>query len=308
LSAEEIYARLLQRRSSGGAAPNQDPQQTNAGGGVAGASQETQGGGTPNPKAGSPAQSVSNQAGPGKGNAPDPRSTQSGGFGEVWDATDEQGHPASPAEKRRKQHEWSIAAEQALRSAKACGHEPAGVERPLSESCQSQQDWRAILRDFVAATTPSDYRWTPPNRRYIASGLYLPSVERRGLGEIVIAVDTSGSIGKPELEQFAGEISAISEEAKPEAIHVVYCDAAVQSAQQFGPSEPVRLEPKGGGGTDFRPAFEWVAENDIAPVCFIYLTDLCCDSYPGAPEYPVLWVTDSRRTAPVGETLRISPE
>ena len=158
----------------------------------------------------------------------------------------------------------------------------------------------------MAATIPCDYRWTPPNRRCIASGLYLPSVERRGLGEIVIAVDTSGSIGKIELEQFSGEISAISEEAQPESVHVVYCDAAVQSTQEFGPSEPVRVEPRGGGGTDFRPAFDWVSENNIAPVCFIYLTDLCCHSYPEAPEYPVLWVTDSRRTAPFGETLRIN--
>jgi hypothetical protein len=76
----------------------------------------------------------------------------------------------------------------------ARGHEPGGIERPVSESRQSQQDWRTILRDFVAATAPSDYRRTPPNRRYIGSGLYLPSVERRGLGEIVIAVDTSGTI------------------------------------------------------------------------------------------------------------------
>ena len=141
-----------------------------------------------------------------------------------------------------------------------------------------------------------------------SKALYLPSVERQGVGEIVIAVDTSGSIGRHELEQFAGEISAISEEAQPEAIHVVYCDAAVQSTQQFGPSEPVRLEPRGGGGTDFCPPFKWVAENNVAPICFIYLTDLCCHLYPEAPEYPVLWVTDSRRTAPFGETLRIGLE
>jgi predicted metal-dependent peptidase len=160
----------------------------------------------------------------------------------------------------------------------------------------------------MAATAPSDYRWTPPNRRYVASGLYLPSVERRGLGEIVIAVDTSGSIGKLELEQFAGEVNAISEEAQPEAIHVVYCDAAVQSSQEFTASEPVRLEPKGGGGTDFRPVFNWVDKNAIATVCLIYLTDLCCESFPETPEYPVLWVTESRRMAPFGETLRICPE
>jgi len=309
LSAEEIYDRLLQRRGEGPKAPpGQAPQPTNAGGGMTNSPQETQGAPPPNAKPDSSQQSVPDQSGPTTGEAGGAASTRSGGFGEVWDATDEHGDTASPAEKRRQEHEWSIAAEQALRSAKSCGHEPANVDRPLSESRQSQQDWRAILRDFVAAKMPSDYRWTPPNRRYIASGLYLPSVERRGLGEIVIAVDTSGSIGKRELEQFAGEVSAISEEAQPEAIHVVYCDAAVQSTQQFGPSEPVQLEPQGGGGTDFQPAFEWVAQNQIPAVCLFYLTDLCCHSYPEVPEYPVLWVTDSRRTAPFGETIRISPE
>jgi predicted metal-dependent peptidase len=186
-------------------------------------------------------------------------------------------------------------------------HAPVGATRiaTLVENRQSQQDWRAILRDFVAATAPSDYHWTPPNRRYIAYGLYLPSVERQGVGEIAIAVDTSGSIGRLELERFAGEISAISDEVQPEALHVVYCDAALQSVQHFGPSEAVRLEPKGGGGTDFRPLFDWVRETGIAPACLVYLTDLCCDSFPEVPEYPVLWVTDSRRIAPFGETIRI---
>jgi predicted metal-dependent peptidase len=212
----------------------------------------------------------------------------------------------SEGEKSRQKHEWSIAADQALRAAKACGYEPANLDWPLAESRQSKQDWRMILRDFIAARTPADYRWNPPNRRYVASGLYLPSVERTGLGTIVIGVDTSGSIGKEELEQFAGEISAISEEVQPEGIHVVYCDAAVQSVQEFGPSESVRLEPKGGGGTDFCPVFQWVEENQIAAVCLIYLTDLCCTSYPHPPDYPVLWATDTRRTAPFGETVQIS--
>jgi predicted metal-dependent peptidase len=306
LSAEEIYARLLRKRADGGARSNKGQQKATPGGGTANDPQAAPGTRSSDPNSGTPRQSPSQQERMGEPTAHPV--ARPGGFGEVVDATDEHGQTASPAEQRRQEHEWSIAAEQALRSAKTCGHDPLGVERPLTESRQSQQDWRAILRDFVAATAPCDYRWTPPNRRYIASGLYLPSAERRGLGEMVIAVDTSGSIGKLELEQFAGEISAISEEAQPEAIHVVYCDAAVQSAQEFGPSELVRLEPKGGGGTDFRPAFEWVTENDVAPVCLIYLTDLCCDSFPETPEYPVLWVTDSRRTAPFGETVRIALE
>lgn len=306
LSAEEIYARLLQKRGQGSAAPTQSTGQTNSGGMTSNRPQAAQSSGIQDssvPVACQPGPSQVPQTTQG---ALDPSSMQPRGFGEVWDATDEQGHPASPADMRRQEHEWNIAAEQAIRSAKACGREPGDVERPLTESRQSQQDWRAILREFIAAAALSDYHWTPPNRRYIASGLYLPSVERRGLGEIVIVVDTSGSIGKPELEQFAAEISAISEEAQPEAIHVVYCDAAVQSAQEFRASESVHLEPKGGGGTDFRPAFNWVAEKDIAPACLIYLTDLCCDSFPETLDYPVLWATESHRIAPFGETVRFS--
>jgi predicted metal-dependent peptidase len=291
LSAEEIYARLLQRKGEENGA-TKPQQQTNAGGGAATGSQGTDDSAPSNPKLDASPQPVPDQCGRTTGEAVGPTSMRPGGFGEVWDAPDEHGQTASPADRRRQEHEWGIAAEQALRSAKTWGHEPAGIERPLSESHQSQQDWRAILRDFVAATTPADYRRTPANRRYIASGLYLPSVERRGMGEIVIAVDTSGSIGKLELEQFAGEISAISEEAQPQAIHVAYCDAAVQCTQQFGPSEPVRLEPRGGGGTDFCPPFKWVVENNIAPVCFIYLTDLCCGGQPNYEQFfRGKWVT-----------------
>ncbi len=299
LSAEEIYARLTKDGNSGGGSQPNSPgtgngSQTNGQPQLDPSSPSTAQGASPG--GGSP-----NCAAQGAEVDPSP-----GGIGEVLDAADEAGDPASPAEMSRQQHEWSIAAERAMRTAKACGNAPADLERLLSESRQSHQDWRAILRAFVAATTVSDYRWTPPNRRHIGAGLYLPSVMRSGVGEIVIGVDTSGSIGKDELEQFAGEITAISDEAQPDAIHVVNCDAAVQSSQQFGPSEPITLEPKGGGGTDFRPVFEWVRQNNLDPVCLIYLTDLCCSSYPEIPEYPVLWVTDSRAIAPFGETVRIS--
>jgi predicted metal-dependent peptidase len=305
LSAEEIYARLSERsREESNPAPDQDQHPAMAPRTDIGQGRQQQ----PSPEPGNSAQTPSTSMPGTVRNEVRRQSPGRGGFGEVWDATDDQGSRASQAENSRQQQEWNIAAEQAMRSANSCGREPANLARPLRENRQSKQDWRATLREFVAATSPCDYCWTPPNRRYVASGLYLPSVERAGVGTIVVAVDTSGSIGEEELAQFAGEINAISDEAKPAAIHIVYCDAAVQSIQQFGPSEPVELEPRGGGGTDFRPVFEWVEVNQIAPACLIYLTDLCCRSYPQAPEYPVLWVTDSRRTAPFGETIRIKLE
>ena len=312
LSAEEIYARLA--RQSGGplscSSAESQPQS-----GLAGAADNSPDTGSGRDQKGKTASTNPSSADRSR-QVPDtatsaPHSSATsypGSFGEVMDATDESGGPASEAERNRQKHEWNIAAEQAMRSAKACGREPGNLDRSLTGSRESTQDWRSTLRNFVAATTPSDYCWSPPNRRHAASGLYLPSVVRSGVGRIVVAVDTSGSIGSRELDQFAAEISAISDEAQPEAIHVVYCDATVEGAEEFGPAEPIHIVPKGGGGTDFRPVFEWVETNDLEPVCLIYLTDLCCHSYPERPHYPVLWVTDSCRTAPFGEAILISAD
>jgi len=311
LSAEEIYARLAQEAGGGGGAQRPDAQPGGGGSSAQPTSKQAQAGSqTGHGKKARPGSQASPNNGASAGS--DPSQPQPGtkpGIGDVRDAVGEDGGPASEAEKIEQAQNWAVAADQAARVSKTCGHTPLGVERLLQESRESRKDWRSILRDFVTATTPSDYRFCPPNRRYVHAGLYLPSIHKEGTGRIVIGVDTSGSIGAEELKQFAGEISAISDQAQPEAIHVVYCDAAVQSTQEFGPSETITLKPKGSGGTNFRPVFEWVEANDIRPVCLIYLTDLACNKYPASPpDYPVLWVTDSRKVAPFGETLQIVAE
>lgn len=311
LSAEEIYSRLLQENSSG---PGQSPPQSDGGGSSGSTPASPQAGaGAASTNDPQPAQVPSQNGNQAAQRSPaqptdddDLDAPREGGFGEVLDATDDDGNKASEGERTRQASEWAIAAEQAMRSTKAQGHGAIDIERPLKESLESTQNWRAILREFVAATIFADYRWSPPNRRHVASGLYLPSLHREGVGRLVIVVDTSGSIGEEELKQFAGEISAICDQAQPERIYVVYCDEVVKGAQEFGPYEPIELEPRGGSGTDFRPAFEWVATNAIEPVCLLYLTDLYCSDYPDPPpSYPVLWVTDSRRRAPFGETVKI---
>jgi hypothetical protein len=117
LSAEEIYARLIQR-PSGGSSEAPSPPQANPNGG---AGQEP---GNPSPSA--PNSQPAGSCGSPPGQQP-PQNTDGapedspmcedrpGGFGEVLDATDEDGNPASPAEKSRQEHEWAIAAYQALR-------------------------------------------------------------------------------------------------------------------------------------------------------------------------------------------------
>jgi hypothetical protein len=76
------------------------------------------------------------------------------------------------------------------------GKSGATGNRLLDELMQPQVDWREVLREFIQTTcTGNDYStWKRPNRRYIGAGVYMPSGISEKVDELVIAVDTSGSI------------------------------------------------------------------------------------------------------------------
>jgi predicted metal-dependent peptidase len=123
----------------------------------------------------------------------------------------------------------------------------------------------------------------------------------------VIVVDTSGSIGSDELNQFAAEMTAILREHQTSCT-VIYCDAEVAGVEEFTSEDlPLILNPKGGGGTDFRPPFEWVDEKGLQPSCMIYLTDLEGTFPEQAPAYPTLWgiIGKSQITPPFGEEVQL---
>lgn len=202
--------------------------------------------------------------------------------------------------------DWSVAVLNAAKRAKAMGNLPSGIDRLVEEIKNPAQDWRAILRRFVQTNARHDYSWQQPNSRYIYAGLYLPSLRSENMPPMVVAVDTSGSIDDLTVSQFSSEIRAIVEEVCPEQVYVVYCDAEIQGVDVFDWGEPVTITPKGYGGTDFRPVFDWVRDKDINPSCLVYLTDMRGDFPDSPPEYPVLWGdTTGIFPPPWGETVLI---
>ena len=209
----------------------------------------------------------------------------------------------SRADLARQEEVWAIATAQAEATAKAMGIGASDAARAIRAQVAPKVDWRDVLRRYLSAAAKSDYAWTPPNRRYVARGLYLPSLRSETLGPVVVAVDTSGSIDDTTLATFAAEITAILDEAAPAAIHVVYCDDAVAGTETYAPGDVIELSPRGGGGTAFRPVFDWIARSDIQPVCAIYLTDLDGRDFGPEPDYPVLWVSTDLTAAPFGEVI-----
>jgi len=214
-------------------------------------------------------------------------------MGEVRPMPGKLGKPIlTPAEIKLEEQTWKIAVTQATQQAKAMGKLPGnGFERAVKKILAPRVDWQIVLREFMDTAVKSDYSWMHPNPRYIAQGIYLPSLNSKDIGTIAVAIDTSGSVSEGQLEQFSAEVSAMLEEFNT-TVEVIYVDSKVQGQETFTQADlPLALKLKGGGGTDFRPAFELVEAQGINPCCLVYLTDLYCSSYPEEPpEYPVLWV------------------
>ena len=200
--------------------------------------------------------------------------------------------------------DWKIAITQASHTANV-GNLPGELRRMIKEIIEPSIPWHVLLRDFVEKSAKNDYNWNQPSRRYIASGFILPSLISEELPQIVIVIDTSGSINQKQLDIFAAEVSAVISSYKT-TLKVIYCDYTVRKEEEFTTEDiPIKLKPVGGGGTDFRPPFELVKKKGYEPACLIYFTDLQCGSFPKEPEYPVMWITtDETRKAPFGETIR----
>jgi len=235
------------------------------------------------------------------GDEPSAPST-AGGIGQVLDAPAPEGDGLSIAEQAR---EWQIAVEQAETVAKVAGKLPGGAVRALEAAHAAKVDWRELLRRAWSDTIPADYSWMRPNRRHVWSGLHLPGVTSEGVGEIAIAVDCSGSVSSRQLGLFEAEIRSILAGQRPRLVHVLYFDAAVQKVETYQAGQPVSLSPVGGGGTDFRPCFDWLQEHCVVPQTLVFLTDLCGTFPANVPPYPVIWASTEDRKAPFGQVAPI---
>ncbi len=200
--------------------------------------------------------------------------------------------------------DWKIATVQAANQARAEGRLPSAMARFVDELTTPKLDWRAMLRRFITDVSKDDYSWLRPNRHFLTQGFFLPSLYSESMGEVVVVIDTSGSIDGPTLSAFGAEIKAIVDNCRPSATHVIYCDSAVNHVDKFTPDEELKFDAHGGGGTDFRPPFKYVEDNNIRPTCLVYLTDLY-GPVGDEPEYPTMWVCTTNKEAPWGQTIPI---
>jgi len=236
---------------------------------------------------------------------------ESGGKGTGLDEHDWDGAQELSDEEKR---ELARDIDEAIRQgALAAGKMGASGNRDLDELMQPQVDWREVLREFIQTTCiGSDYStYSRPNRRLMSQGIYMPSGISEQVEELVIAIDTSGSIGQSELTTFLSEVKGVCDTVKPAKVRLLYWGCSVVGDESYAMHELEQLvtstKPKGGGGTDVTCVTEYMAKKSIKPQAAIVLTDGYLYAGWGEWTCPVLWaVLDNKRALPdVGKAVHI---
>lgn len=217
------------------------------------------------------------------------------GFDEHLDPGSADGQDAHSATQSRNAQEWRTAVEAGAAVARAQGKLPAGG--PLADFfdkvLKPEVPWAEKIEAFFARKVGSgSFDWRKPDRRMIVRDIYAPGRSGKGAGLVVVAVDTSGSIiADPRLlKKFFAEMSGILEEVRPRRLMVMWIDADVHAVDEVEEATDLKsLKPKGGGGTDFRPAFTWLEKEGLEPDALVYLTDGYGSFPQHAPPYAVLW-------------------
>ncbi len=214
--------------------------------------------------------------------------------------------PLSPDERDTLQVQWQQrlagAAQQALQAGKMRG----AMARLIDHLLQPQLPWRMLLARYMTAAARDDFSYMRPSRR--EGEAILPSLRSSQI-DLSVAVDTSGSIKPDEIREFLSEVTAIKGQMRAR-VTLLPCDSQLAAGAPwvYEPWEELELptQLRGGGGTDFRPVFEWLDSQGLRPDLLVYFTDAAGQFPPHEPNFPVLWLVKGREQTPWGQRVQLN--
>lgn len=237
----------------------------------------------------------------GSGNTPEGGGSQSSNGGDYqFDEHDIEANTPQNAEDAK---EMDTRIDRAIREgALLAGRLGANIPRSIQDLLDPAVRWADELKEFVTSSMrgKDEYTWRKFNRRLLPNDMYLPSVENETIGEVVVAIDTSGSIGQAQIDEFASELLGICDAVEPEVVRVLWWDTRVHGEQVFrGNYEQMRhmLKPMGGGGTRVGCVSEYINRTKLKAECVIVFTDGFVESSPAWDiNSPTLWLVTQHKS------------
>jgi len=214
--------------------------------------------------------------------------------------------PLTDGEKESLSVQWQQRLAGAAQTALQSGKMGDALARLVDHLLQPQLPWRMLLARYMTAIARDDYSFQRPSRR--EGSAILPSLRSSQI-DVTIVLDTSGSISDGEIEEFISEVDAIKGQMRAR-ITLIACDDHVSESAPwtFEPWDTFEVpeDMMGGGGTDFRPAFEFVQHQGKQPDLLIYFTDAEGEFPEHEPAHPVIWLVKGKQKTPWGQRVQLN--
>ncbi len=215
--------------------------------------------------------------------------------------------PLGEGERQRLETQWqqhlAAAAQQAMQAGKMDG----AMARLVDHFLQPQLPWRVLLARYVTASARDDYSYTRPSSRRSGEAIF-PSM-RSSQVDLVVAVDTSGSVSAEEIGEFVSEVNGLKGQMRAR-VTLLSCDQEiVGEPREFAPWEALVVDAgslQGGRGTSFVPVFEWIGQQDSRPDLLLYFTDGEGRFPELEPPFPVVWLVKGRQPVPWGQRIQLN--
>jgi len=215
--------------------------------------------------------------------------------------------PLNHDERENLSVQWKQRMAGAAQSAMQAGKLGDDMARMLDFLLQPELPWRNLLAQYMTSVARDDYSYTRPNSRRGDPAVF-PSLRSAQIN-IIVALDTSGSISDTEITEFVSEIDAIKSLMRAQ-ITLHTCDSSLHTDGPwvFEAWDEFKVPAKiiGGGGTNFKPVFEWAEKRDILPDILVYFTD-AEGAFPEIePSFPVIWLVKGKKKVPFGTRIQLN--
>jgi predicted metal-dependent peptidase len=223
-------------------------------------------------------------------------------------AQPKQSEPKEPsaAEKEELAQRWRQRLASAAQQALQAGRLDDSWLRALDDLLQPKLPWRMLLARYMMSVARDDYSFQRQSRR--EGEALLPSLFS-GQADVMVVLDTSGSISDEEMSEFAAEVDALKGQIRARiTLHACDANLSPQGPWLYEAWEPLSLPEQlsGGGGTRFTPIFEWVEREQRRPDLLLYFTDAEGEFPAGEPAYPVLWLVKGKAPVPWGQRIQLN--
>ena len=218
--------------------------------------------------------------------------------------------PTPPRDLDKLDEQWKRRLAAAATAARQAGKLSESLLRLVDELLSPQLSWRALLARYMTNAARDDYSFQRTSRRNAgaAGEAMMPRLYSQGV-KVVLALDTSGSVTREELQGFLTEVDALKAQVRADVtLHA--CDDRLAEAGpwHFAMWEPLILPEAvaGGGGTDFRPVFDWLERERLNPDLLVYFTDAEGVFPSRPPPFPVVWLVKGKAPVPFGERIPLN--